>query len=204
VDFAQQQRNPAKHLVGISIVIVMHILLIYALVTGLARKVVEVIKQPLETKIIEEIKEKPPEDLPPPPKLNTPPPPFIPPPEVNIQVPQQMAPTITQVTKEKPPVVAPPPPPPKPAQPAIRKGVTPVFRVQPDYPRKAKLESIEGDVVAHMTVDKDGNVTDVKIVKQDRQGYFEKEVIRALMQWKFKPEESGYIVEVPIGFHLSD
>src|SRR2546421_9865869 len=96
-------------------VIVLHIALGYALVTGLARKVVEVIKQPLETKIIEEIKKPPPDTPPPPPpKLQQPPPPFIPPPEINIQVPlTQMAPTITTVPTEKPPpakIEAPPPP----------------------------------------------------------------------------------------------
>ena len=53
MDFAQQQRNPAKHLAGLTFVVLLHVAVIYALVNGLARKVVEVIKQPLETKIIE-------------------------------------------------------------------------------------------------------------------------------------------------------
>ena len=68
-DYADQQRKPGKHLVGIGIVILMHLLLGWALVSGLARKVVEVIKNPIETKIIEEVKPPPPppENLPPPP-----------------------------------------------------------------------------------------------------------------------------------------
>ena len=61
VDFAQQQRNPARHLPGITFVVVLHLVVGYALVTGLARKVVDVIKQPIETKIIEEIKKPPPD-----------------------------------------------------------------------------------------------------------------------------------------------
>lgn len=64
MDYAQQQRRPTKHLVGLGVVVLMHILLGWALVSGLARKVVEVIKAPIETKIIEEV--KPP---PPPPKI---------------------------------------------------------------------------------------------------------------------------------------
>ena len=40
MDYAQQQRNPAKHLVGIAVVILLHIALVYALVNGLARKVI--------------------------------------------------------------------------------------------------------------------------------------------------------------------
>ena len=72
MDYAQRQRNPAKHLPSIAMVVVLHIAVGYALVTGLARRVVEVIKQPLETKIIEEIK-KPPPDTPPPPAAVPPP-----------------------------------------------------------------------------------------------------------------------------------
>jgi protein TonB len=85
MDFAQQQRNPARHLLGIAFVIIFHVLLIYALVNGLAQRVVDVIKKPVEVKIVEEVKPPPPppQNLPPPPKLTAPPPPFIPPPEVS-------------------------------------------------------------------------------------------------------------------------
>ena len=54
MDYAQQQRQPGKHLTGITIVIIFHVLLGWALASGLARKVVKVVKGPLETKIIEE------------------------------------------------------------------------------------------------------------------------------------------------------
>src|SRR5207247_1566978 len=86
VDYAQAQRNPGKHLTGIGIVVVLHVLLGWALVSGLARKVVEVIKAPIETKIIEEVKPPPPPETPPPPppKMALPPPSFVPPPAVQI------------------------------------------------------------------------------------------------------------------------
>ncbi len=48
MDFAEQQRRPTKHLVGFAMVVLMHILIGWALVSGLARKVVEVIKAPIE------------------------------------------------------------------------------------------------------------------------------------------------------------
>ena len=87
MDYAQQQRNPTKHLVGLGVVVVFHIVLVWALVNGLARKVIEVVKGPLETKIIQEVKPPPPEaPPPPPPKLAPPPPDFIPPPEVDSTV----------------------------------------------------------------------------------------------------------------------
>ncbi len=68
MDFAQQQRNPGKHLTGFTVVVILHLILGWALLNGLARTVIEVIKNPLETKIIEEVKPPPPppENLPPP------------------------------------------------------------------------------------------------------------------------------------------
>jgi protein TonB len=66
MDLARQQRDPTRHVIGITFVILMHALLIWALITGLGRKVVEVIKKPLTATIIEEIKAPPPP--PPPPK----------------------------------------------------------------------------------------------------------------------------------------
>src|ERR1700758_4919784 len=107
MDYAERQRNPGKHLIGIGFVVVFHIVLIYALVNGLARKVVEVVKGPLETKIIQELKPPPPEaPPPPPPKLAPPPPDFIPPPEVNVAV--EAAPTnTTPAVTNKPAPVAP-------------------------------------------------------------------------------------------------
>ena len=60
MDFARQQRDPTRHIIGIVFVVLVHALVIYALVTGLARKAVEVIKKPINATIIEEIKAPPP------------------------------------------------------------------------------------------------------------------------------------------------
>ena len=202
MDYAQRERNPAKHLPSIAMVIVLHIALGYALVTGLARKVVEVIKQPLETKIIEEIKKPPPDTPPPPPpKLQQPPPPFIPPPEINIQVPiTQAAPTITTVTTTPPPpkVEAPPAP-----QPLVRKEYKASYRVQPGYPRQLLSQGVGGRVVAWVHVAPSGTVTNVEI-RQSTNRLFDREVVRALMQWKFNPEPVWFIGEYEIEFKLED
>jgi protein TonB len=179
MDYARQQRNPSRHLVGIGGVILFHVLVIYALVTGLARKVVEVVKGPIEVKVIEEIKTPPPppEVVPPPPKLAAPPPPFIPPPEINIAAPQT-APTITQVTREAPPApVAPviqppppvavaPPPPPPPAGPKSARVVCPNYvevMSSIKYPREALLDGVEGEVLIEFTVAASGQIKDVQI-----------------------------------------
>lgn len=97
MNYAEQHSKPGKHAVGLGIVILLHVLLAWALVSGLARKVVDVIRSPIETKIIEEVEPPPPpppENLPPPPQFAPPPPSYVPPPEIVVQNPPP-APTIT-------------------------------------------------------------------------------------------------------------
>ena len=213
--YRETQRSPAKHMPSIVMVGLLHVAIGYALVTGLARKVVEVIKAPIETKIIEEIKKPIDDTPPPPPKLAPPPPPFIPPPEVNIQVPvqAQIAPTITTVTTTKPPPGPPPKAapakpaaPPAPAGPVVRKNVRPVGEiVRPVFPRQAIRDGIQsGTVLAHLVIRPDGTVSEVRIISAKPPRIFDREVIRALSQWQFTPEQVGFIGEVEIDFKLSD
>jgi protein TonB len=203
VDYAQRERNPARHLPSITMVVILHLVIGYALVTGLARKVVEVIKQPIETKIIEELK-KPPPDVPPPPppKLAVPPPPFIPAPEINIQAPAQSAPTITVAPAPTPPPAQVAPPPPA-ALPPIRKEYKASYRVDPSFPRQAISQGLSGRVIAWVYVAPSGSVTNVE-VKQSSNRIFDREVVRALSQWKFNPEPVGFIGEYEIVFNLKD
>jgi protein TonB len=208
VDYMQQQRSWGRHAPSIVLVTILHLILGYALVTGLARRVVEVIKAPLETKIIEEIK-KPPPDVPPPPppKMATPPPPFIPPPEINIQVPQVTPPpTITTVTTTPPPPG--PPPVAQPIQPApqtvVRREYKAAYRVDPVFPRQAQRDGISGRVIAHVVVQPNGSVSEVRIISAQPPRVFDREVIRALSQWRFNPEPVGFIGEYEIVFNLKD
>ncbi len=123
MNFGEQQRNGGRHATGFAIVVALHLLLGWAMMTGLAQRMVEVIKAPIVTKIIEEVKPPPPpppENLPPPPKFAPPPPAYVPPPEVQVQPPPTPQPTITTVQTPPPPapVTIAPPPPPAPAPPA--------------------------------------------------------------------------------------
>ncbi|NDC85609.1 MAG: energy transducer TonB [Betaproteobacteria bacterium] len=81
LDFSERDSSTNRRATGLVIAVVVHIAIGYALVSGLARKVVEVIKQPLETKIIEEVKPPPPKPPPPlPPAPKPAPAPVAPPP----------------------------------------------------------------------------------------------------------------------------
>jgi periplasmic protein TonB len=178
-DYAEQQRKPGKHLVGFGIVILLHIVIGYALVTGLARKVVEVIKNPIETKIIEEVKPPPPppENLPPPPpKLAPPPPSFVPPPEVVVAPPPTPAPAITTTTVAPPPApvtIAPAPTPaapPAPAAPpvATAPGFADIRACAPkgeDIPAAAVKAEARGETTIKFTVGADGKLQNAEVTK---------------------------------------
>ena len=217
MDYARQQRNPSRHLVGIGGVVLFHALVIYALVTGLARKVVEVVKGPIEVKVIEEVKTPPPppEVVPPPPKMAAPPPPFIPPPEINIAQPQTTAPTITAVTREAPPapvapVIQPPAPPaPKPAPPppagpkSARVVCSNYVEVMSSivYPREALLDGTEGEVLIEFTVAADGSIKDVQI-KSSSNRIFNRPSLSAVQKLTCQGQGQDVRVQAPVSFKI--
>ncbi|KQV89051.1 MULTISPECIES: hypothetical protein [unclassified Roseateles] len=122
MNFAQEKQG-ASRFTGFGIVVLIHVVAIYALASGLARDIVKKVTGPIDVKVIEEkVKPPPPPEkvVPPPPDLKAPPPPFVPPPEFQVTAPAPPAPAIvsTQVQPPAadirpapPPVVAAPPPP---------------------------------------------------------------------------------------------
>ncbi|HEX4885331.1 MAG TPA: TonB family protein [Casimicrobiaceae bacterium] len=225
MDFARQQRDPTRHLIGIAFVVALHALVVWAMVSGLGRKAIEVIKKPITATIIEEIKVPPPPPPPPPPKRvvlpkEAPPPPeqpYVPPPEVPVTPPPTPAPVISvapspepprqeyKIEPPAPPVAVAPPAPPAPPKPAVRRGVVPVSREDPVYPRAAIRAGIEkGRVLARVNIDEKGNVTDVIIVSADPPRHFDSSVRDALMKWKFKAEGEKYVGEIEVVFTLRD
>jgi protein TonB len=186
MDFAQEQRNPARHLIGITIVTAAHVLAVYALATGLSHKVMEVVRGPLETKLIEEFKKPPPDQPPPPPpKLAPPPPPFIPPVEVNIAVAAPAANTITQVTSTRPaPVV--------PAAPKRVERVAPVIDAKlncakPEYPSASRRLDEAGTVTLRFLIDLDGHVLESKVETSSGFARLDEAARTALGRCRFKP-----------------
>ena len=182
MDYAQQQRNPTKHVVGFTVVILLHVALVYELINGLGRKVIEIIKQPLETKIIEEIKPPPPPpevQLPPPPKFVAPPPAYIPPPEVQVNVmppPNVITATTTTPPPEAPtiaaraPVEAPAPP----AAKSARSACPNYAKALGDnaYPREAAKEGIQkGEAMVRFTVGPNGEVKDINTISQTNRAF---------------------------------
>lgn len=164
--------------VGLVTMALAHVLIGYALMTGMARQAFEMVKKPLDATIIQEVKLPPPPPPPPPkpeirkitqaPKLNEPPPPaYVPPPEVAPPV-TSAEPVITQVQTSQP--VAPPPPAPPPVvipEPAapVRADIAIVCpkQVRPSMPDRAIDEGIEGTVKAQVRI-RNGKVVEVRVL----------------------------------------
>jgi protein TonB len=172
VNFAESQRNPGKHPTGLIIVVIMHVLLAYALVSGLAKKVVDKVMV-TETKLVEAPPPPPPpppKDLPPPPKNLPPPPVYVPPPPVDVP-PPPIAPQITTTTTLPPPAPETrlvPPSPPAPPAPAIVARAARVDATdpacRPEFPPAALRAQVQGTSRIRFTVDATGKVTAADVV----------------------------------------
>lgn len=201
-----EPHDTGRRYTGIGIVIVLHIVWAYAFLTGLARKIVEVVQAPLETRIIEEVKPPPPDKPPPPPppKLAAPPPPFIPPPEIKIEIPVPPQNTITAVSTVKPVVEAPVPrivpPVPAPVAPAPPARTAPVVDSRncekPDYPSASLRAQESGLVVLQFLIGTDGTAIESKIERSSGYRRLDEAARRALALCKFKPgTENGIPVQ---------
>jgi protein TonB len=194
MDFSEHGQDPSKKMVGISVVVLVHAIVIYALLNGLATQIVAVIKDlPIETKVIEEVKPPPPppDAPPPPPKLAAPPPPFIPPPEVQVAV-QPTQNTISQVSNVQPAHQDMHPQPPVAAKPAagpsvVRAVVDFSTCDKPDYPRNSLRNEEQGTVRLQFLIGLDGRVADSKIEKSSGFRALDAAAKNALSLCKFKP-----------------
>jgi protein TonB len=79
--------------------------------------------------------------------------------------------------------------------------LTPVSRVDPEFPREAVAAGAQtGMVKARMTIDASGEVTRVDIVYANPRRVFDRAVVKTLSQWKFTPGGDGRSKEIEIEF----
>jgi protein TonB len=190
MNYDYQPRDPSRRMKGIVIVLLVHALIGYALVSGMARTGLNLLKKPLEAVVIQEVIIPPPPPPPPPKeikqpdvKVDAPPPPFVPPPDVAPPT-TSTAPVIQSTSVAPPPapaVIAPPPPPapPKPNRADI--GVACPTQVAPEMPRKALQDGIQGVVKASALI-VNGVVKEVTIISGPR--VFHSAVRSAMMQYR--------------------
>lgn len=65
--------------------------------------------------------------------------------------------------------------------------IIPLVRIQPQYPRRAAIAKIEGYVTVEFTITESGTVADPTVVDAQPPRVFDREAIRAILKWKFKP-----------------
>ena len=89
----------------------------------------------------------------------------------------------------------------------VNANVIPLARVNPIYPRRAKMAKLEGFVKLEFTITPSGGVIDMEVLESDPPNVFDRSAKRALSKWKFKPKiENNIAVEqrasVQINFQL--
>lgn len=172
--YADKQGLSGSKIASIAIVILIHALLGYAFVTGLAMNVIKSVSEDLKTFDVEE--EPPPpeeEPPPPPPDQKIEPPPVVAPPPI-VQAPQVVQNPVVAVPNPPPVFIPdprpapPPPPPPPPAAPKISKaagakGDPASWVSQDDYPPRALREEREGTSAIAWDINEQGRVENCRV-----------------------------------------
>lgn len=213
IPFSENENQPAKRLVGIGLVLFLHLIIAYILMTSLATDFTKPVDKPVELQIIQDIKPPPPpKPEEPKPKEKPPEPPKMvekvakmpdPPKQVEkaapVQKPAPAQPTQTAVATPTPapaapsqsPVAAPvasaaPAAPAKPA--GISRGVSEgeAGCQKPEYPREALMNEEEGTVRIRVLVDASGKVIDSKVKKSSGSKSLDKAAIKAYSLCTFK------------------
>lgn len=164
------QKMSGNKLTAFIVVLLLHVFLLYALVTGLAYEAAKkVINKVTTVDIKEEVKkEEPPPPPPEQPKVEAPPPPVAPPVKINVATKPPPINTVTVAPPPAPvialpaaPVVAPPAPPPAPKGPTqdpTPRGNPGTWATPNDYPSRALREERTGTTGFRVTVGTNGRV----------------------------------------------
>lgn len=181
----REPQTGSSRVVGLAVVIVMHIGLAYLLASGLGKSMIEVLKAPIETKVLEELRNEEAPPPPPPPDFDEPPPPFVPPPDITLDLPPA-APSASAITTQSKVAT------PAPARTANivaprsdpRRPVT-----QPEYPASSQRLGEEGRVVVKCLVDpQSGRCQDAQLdVSSGFPRLDEAAVREAKRAWRFLP-----------------
>jgi TonB family protein len=77
-------------------------------------------------------------------------------------------------------------------------------QVEPVYPPAARDARVQGTVVLELTVDREGNVTDVRVVESIP--LLDPAAVEAARQWKYEPSDSdeSRVFQVPVPFTLEE
>ncbi|OJY23489.1 energy transducer TonB [Pandoraea sp. 64-18] len=208
-----QPKPPARRLLGIGVALLVHAVILYALLSGLATRVATIIQAPIETRIIEEIKPPPPPPPPPPVKKIAPPPrpvvqpkAYVPPPEVQVQAAPQ--PNAIAVQSDKPVATTPVAPPAPPVSKPVAGNVGVVcpnsaqVRAAIRYPREALRDNITGNVLVEFVVGTDGQIKQLRVGRSAAPA-LDRAAENAVRQFHCVAQGQEVRVQVPFDFQLN-
>lgn len=189
-----QERDPRRRYLGLGIAVLVHVVVIYALINGLASKIVKLVAPPIETKIVEEPHHEIPPPPPPPPNLKIPPPDFVPPPEIVVATPPPQN-AIQAVTQTPHPPVATAPP----AE-HVPQRVAPVIDAhrncpEPEYPDISERLGEKGTVILQFLIGIDGRVKDSKVESSSGYPRLDEAARMALGSCRFRPGTTDGVPE---------
>ncbi len=180
------QKMSGSRVVAIVVVLLIHAVLGYAFVTGLAMNVVKKVAADLKTFDVED-EPPPPEEEPPPPPPDQPmpPPPVVAPPPI---VTTNVAPPVQITTVQTPPPAFVPPPkaaPPPPPPPAISKAAGPrgdpaQWVTDADYPPRAQREEREGTSGIAWEINAEGRVENCRVTSSSGSPDLDEAACRAI------------------------
>lgn len=216
--YADQQMSGNK-VTAFIIVAIIHLVIGYGLISGLAAEAFEKVAERVTTVDIEDPPE--PEETPPPPpeppKEVSPPPPYVPPTQVNVnpnppplqntQIPPPPADTVFKIPPPAPTTAPPPPPPPPPSQaaPARNRGGW-ESRLYRDYPNRAAREGREGTVGMRITVGANGRVSNCSVTRSSGHSDLDSAACRGLQRYgRFTPakDAAGNAISDTLAFEFT-
>jgi protein TonB len=195
MDFSDHGPERSKRIISISVVIALHVLVFYAMIQGLGKQIISVLRDlPIETTLIsEQVKPL----APPTPKPNEPRKVFVPKQKVDVaravttEATEDIRhePAVTETTAQHPVASV------SKQGPAVVHAVVDFSTcAKPDYPRSALRNEEQGTVRIQFLIGVDGRVADSKIAKSSGYRALDTAAKNALGVCRFKP---GTINGVP-------
>lgn len=191
--YADQQMSSNK-VTAFVIVAIIHLVIGYGLITGLAAEAYEKVAERVTAVDIEE--PPPPEDTPEPPppepqKDVAPPPPVAPPVRVNVNPNPPPVRTTQIIPPPAPPALRIPPPAPSQARSAsVNMGS--LERIQRDYPNRAQREGREGTVTMRITIGGNGRVSNCSVTGSSGHSDLDSAACRGMQQYaRFTPAKNA-------------
>ncbi|MBU6442555.1 MAG: TonB family protein [Alphaproteobacteria bacterium] len=174
--------SPRRY-ISIGLVGLIHVVVIWALATGLAQSVFNKMPEIIKAEVVQQ---KPPEQEktppPPPPDTVKPPPPFVPPPDINIQTTTTETNAISDVQSHK-------------AAPQVPATYpTPRGRshsCEAGYPPISRRLGETGVVLVRFTVNVDGSVTNVSVAKSSGYSRLDEAAVSCASRWEYNPATRG-------------